>query len=222
VNVYAKDVVLLPHWQQREWRAHNVAPDGGVSKELLATQAVGQPAGTQAPEAFLQAALDRIQPLSQKALGFELFRWHQATPDILGRCHRFRATSASGLLELAKDLARLTVDSMDVKAMNRRLGSPKPALGSLKALERILLESSEEGKVQLICGPLFGIYELRLADAHLPHSELEKSFQKVEIDEALPFVLQGRDLLDSCVTSLWGLGYALEELAAVKAGRKVP
>jgi hypothetical protein len=217
VNVYAKDVVLLPHWQQREWRAHNVAPEGGVSKELLATQAVGQPSDTQAPEAFLKAAIERIQPLSKKALGFELLRRHQYIPDLLSRCHRFRATSASGLLELAKDLARLTIDSMDAKAMNRRFGSPEPALGSLKALERILLERFEDGSVQQICGPLFGIYELRLADAHLPSSELQTSFKKVDVDLTLPYVLQGRDLLASCVTSLWGLGYALEKLTATNA-----
>jgi hypothetical protein len=214
VNVYAKDVVLLPYWQQREWRAHNIAPEGGVSKELLETQAVGQPAGTQAPEAFLQQAIDRIRPLSRVVLGFELFHQHQSTPDILRQCHRFRATSATGLLALAKDLARLTVDAMDAKAMNRRLGSPKPALGSLKALERTLQEFLADTSVQLICGPLFGIYELRLADAHLPSGELLPSLQKAGINDAMPHVLQGRDLLDSCVTTLWGLGHALEKLAS--------
>ncbi len=217
VNVYAKDVVLLPYWQQREWRAHNIAPEGGVSTELLETQAAGRPADTQAPEAFLQRSIDRILPLSRLVFGFELFRQHQSTNEIVRQCHRFRATSAPGLLALAKDLARLTVDAMDVKAMNRRLGSSAPPLGSLKALERILSASFEAPKVQQICEPLFGIYELRLADAHLPRAELGPSLQKVGVDDAVPHVLQGRHLLDSCVTTLWALGQALANLAEKRA-----
>ena len=49
VNVYAKDVVLLPEWQQRIWAGHNVGPEGGVSEELLASQVRAEPARTQAP-----------------------------------------------------------------------------------------------------------------------------------------------------------------------------
>jgi len=53
LNVYAKDIGLLPEWQQRIWAGYNVGPDGKVSKELLASQIDAEPADTQAPEAFL-------------------------------------------------------------------------------------------------------------------------------------------------------------------------
>src|SRR4029077_3284435 len=39
VNVYAKDIALLPDWQQRIWAGYNIGPDRGVSEELLASQA---------------------------------------------------------------------------------------------------------------------------------------------------------------------------------------
>jgi hypothetical protein len=54
INAYAKDVALLPEWQQRIWAGHNVGPEGGVSEELLASQVRAQPARTQAPEEFLR------------------------------------------------------------------------------------------------------------------------------------------------------------------------
>lgn len=215
VNVYAKDVYLLPYWQQREWRAHNVAPDGGVSRELLDTQAVGSPADTQAPEAFLETALNRIRRGSQDALGIDLFRNHPATAEILGKIHRFRATSSSGLLELAKDVTRVIADDMDGKAMNRLLGKPDPALGSLKALEAILHRTYPKPQVQAICGPLFGINELRQADAHPPANSLDESLAKAGVDKTLPPVLQGRDLLSVCVTALWTLGNMLSAVSGV-------
>jgi hypothetical protein len=57
VNVYAKDIALLPDWQQKIWAGYNIGPDGKVSEELLASQAEAQPADTQAPEVFLGKGL---------------------------------------------------------------------------------------------------------------------------------------------------------------------
>ena len=34
INVFAKDIVELPRWQQEIWKGYNVTPDGGVSEEL--------------------------------------------------------------------------------------------------------------------------------------------------------------------------------------------
>ena len=38
INVYAYDIARLPDWQQQIWAGYNVAPEGGVSEELLAAQ----------------------------------------------------------------------------------------------------------------------------------------------------------------------------------------
>jgi hypothetical protein len=50
--------------------------------------------------------------------------------------------------------------------------------------------------------PLFGTYELRLADAHLPSSELEKAFQMVNAEREAPWISQGVRLLDSVLGAL--------------------
>ncbi|CAM4460952.1 MAG: hypothetical protein LEGION0403_FIIPPAGN_02361 [Legionella sp.] len=38
INVFAKDIGNLPEWQRIIWAGYNVAPEGGVSHELLASQ----------------------------------------------------------------------------------------------------------------------------------------------------------------------------------------
>lgn len=51
-------------------------------------------------------------------------------------------------------------------------------------------------------GPLFGIYELRISDAHLPKSDMEAAFKLMEItDEDTP-INAGFKLLHSAVSSL--------------------
>jgi len=53
ITVYAKDVGYLPEWQQQIWAGFNIAPEGGISKELHAAQVKAEPASTLAPEAFI-------------------------------------------------------------------------------------------------------------------------------------------------------------------------
>jgi hypothetical protein len=52
-------------------------------------------------------------------------------------------------------------------------------------------------------GPLFGIYELRLADAHLPSSELDEAWEKVGIKPSDPYIVQGYQLLHACVGTIY-------------------
>ncbi len=49
-------------------------------------------------------------------------------------------------------------------------------------------------------GTLHGVYNLRLADAHVfGKDELDEAYTLANVDRALPFVMQGRDLLIACV-----------------------
>ena len=48
--------------------------------------------------------------------------------------------------------------------------------------------------------PLFGVYELRLGDAHLPSGELEAAFAKVGVDRGAIPVMQGEELIAGAVT----------------------
>ena len=105
VNVYAKDIRYSSAWHQQVWAGFNVYPEGGVSRELLMAQAEGEPAATQAPEAFLQEGIELVNQSSLEAFGFKLIRPHPEHQNLIRLCHRFRAVQEGGLYRLAKDLS---------------------------------------------------------------------------------------------------------------------
>ncbi len=212
VNAYAKDIALLPEWQQKIWAGFNISPEGGVSKELLASQMAARPAPTQAPEEFLPKAIERLNKISNDVYGISVFRDHDRYENLLMDSHRFRAVDQSGLFALAKDVARLTADSIDTAAIQPKITMPSgEKWGSLKSLERLVARHVEPQVAHSHMGPLFGIYDLRQADAHLPSSSIEETLELIGVDRDAPIVLQGFALLNACVTCLWLLGDALQE-----------
>jgi hypothetical protein len=211
VNVYAKDIALLPEWQRQIWCGHNAGPEGGVSEELLAAQMQSRPADTQAPEAFLSAGLELLAKAARERYGIHLLKMHNQTTEILERCHRFRAVDSHGLFALAKDLARLTADSIDAGAIHVVLGCEKnDRPGSLKSLERLLATIAVSEMARDAVAPLVGIYEMRLADAHLPSSQVLESYALVGVDKDAVPIIQGLQLLSSCVTCLHWIAELLD------------
>lgn len=212
VNVYAEDIGFLSEWEQQIWAGFNIGPEGGVSEELLAAQAAGEPANTQAPEKYLPKVFDPLNETAVRKIGFRLFREHSDFEALVGCTHRFRAMDQTGLFALAKDLARLTADSIDAAAIQKIVAPQKgEKWGSLKSFEKLLAAPMGSEKARDLFTPLVGIYELRHADAHLAGSDIDEAFSMVRVDRTEPFVFQGYQLLDSCVSSLWAILDALRE-----------
>ena len=210
INVYAKDIGLLPDWQQKIWSGFNVSPDGKVSKELLDSQVAANPAKTLAPEAYLAEGLRQIEKASVDVFGVSIVRPHEKTEEIIRNAHRFRAKDLDGVFALAKDLARLTADSFDVAQMKKLVKPPKGTnWGSLKYLQGLLATKVTEAQASKIMGPLFKIYDLRLADAHMPSDDAREALKFLGIDEREPYIFQGKMLLDACVTILHIISDAL-------------
>ncbi len=211
VTVYAKDVALLPEWQQRIWAPHNVGPEGKVSEELQASQVHAKPARTKAPEGFIQRALDRLQEVCKAKLGVAVLREHSYVRELIPRIHRFRATDKEGLFALAKDVARITADDLDEKQLQTIVNPPSgERWGSLKSLEKVLALKIPADDARAMLGKLARIYDLRLADAHLPSEKTQDAVKLVELDEAAPFVFQGYQLLDAAVSSLYRISEVIE------------
>jgi hypothetical protein len=206
VNVYAEDVVLLPEWQQQIWAGHNVGPEGGVSEELLASQVRAQPARTQAPEEFFKNGIELINELSQKRLNISIFKKHEFVKELFEKINRFRAIDEAGLYALAKDVARLTADNIDTTAIQTIVSPPKgEKWGSLKTLENLLASKIGSKSARSMLSALVGAYELRHADAHLPSSDLDEALALLEIDKNQPTIIQGYQLLSTCVSSIYGI-----------------
>ena len=204
LNVYAKDIGQLPDWQQKIWAGYNVSPDGKVSEELLASQMKAEPASTKAPEAFLADGLSALNEITYGELGIRILRDHEHIPKILNVTHRFRAINKEGIYALAKDVARLTADSIDATAIQGIVPSPKgEKWASLKSLEKLLASKIDPNAARSVVGPLVGAYELRHGDAHLPSSELDTAFSLLQVNQSDPFVHQGCQMLVSTVTSIY-------------------
>ena len=142
-----------------------------------------------------------------------MFREHEHFKTLLARTHRFRAVDQAGFFSLAKDVARLTADSIDTRALQRKAPPPQgEKWGSLKTLEHVLANHSDAARAFSVLGPLHGVYNLRQADAHLPGADLTEAYRLVHIDPSAPFVMQGYQLLRSCVTALY-------EIVSILQGR---
>jgi hypothetical protein len=203
INVYAFDIARLPGWQQRIWAGYNVSPQGGVSTELLDAQMRATPARTAAPEAELHGAFDELDQTVKEWLGSPLFLKHGAVASIFQAVHRFRVLEPGGLLALAKDLARLTADRIDVNTL-RRAASPPPGekWGSIKSLEKAVGTLVGPAEARTLLSPFVAIYEMRLGDAHLPSKEIAKAFELARVDPNSPQIEQGRVLLAVLVEAM--------------------
>ena len=200
VTVYAYDVARLPEWERRHWSGFNVTPEGKVSAELLSAQVRVEIAKTLAPEqVFAEIRLTASLAFEQR-FGVPLFRHHDQIDEILARIHRFRALDEPGLLSLAKDVARVTADAIDiVKVQSIFPPPPSEKRGSLKSLEAALAAISNAELAHITMSPNFAAYDLRLDDAHLPKSDRLASFKILAIEESDTFMTKGFKLLDETV-----------------------
>jgi hypothetical protein len=211
ITVLAKDVGKLAPWEQRIWAAHNVTPEGGVSAELFAAQMEVNPASTIAPEARLEDAMTSLDAAFTAKYGQPLLRDHDTVPSLLRRAHRFQAAEADGLLELAKELTRLFAERVDVDAILAivPLAKGEKKVGSLKALERLVAHHSAADAAKKMMAPLFGIMDLRIADAHLGSSNVASGLARAAVDTKSPAATQGCQMIDSFVATLADITGAL-------------
>ena len=203
ITVYAKDIGNLPLWQQQIWAGHNISPEGGISKELHASQVKAEPASTLAPEAFIESVINEINEAAKTELKIQFFRGHSSINNIINSINRFRAVDEKGLFSLAKDIARIIVDDIDVESLQKIAIPPKNTKwGSIKTIENLLSLKIPQEDARQILSTFVGVYELRHGDAHLPSSDIENSFNLIEIDRSLPCVIQGYQMIFACVDNL--------------------
>lgn len=215
VTVYAFDVTRLPRWEQRIWAGYNIAPDGGVSEELMSAQMACKVASTHAPERSFRELVERINVHFSSRFGGPLFKPHPSTTEIMASVHRFRAHDQASMLALAKDVARLTADSIDVGVLRQIVGQGKGETPwrSLRHLQEALAKlCGDPVRARAALTPLAGIYDLRLADAHLPSKALEEALPLVPIDSGASPMQKGTQLLDGAV-------HSLESIFAIAVGR---
>jgi hypothetical protein len=207
ITVHAYDIAKLDPWQQRVWSGHNVTPEGGVSTELISAQMRAVVADTMAPERIFEDWLGKLDQLFVDATGSPLFRPHQGTEKLRASVNRFRALEHDGLFALAKDVMRLIADQIDVHPLQKIAPPPtNERWGSLKSLEKYLATIVTPEHARKVMGPLFGVWELRLADAHLSANDLENSYKLADIDPQAAPLDQGFNLISNVAKAIWRVG----------------
>ncbi|MCG2821467.1 MAG: hypothetical protein L6371_06265 [Candidatus Atribacteria bacterium] len=210
--MYAKEIWQIPDLDPKNWGGYNVSPDGKVSEELLASQMKAKPANTRAPESFLADGLRVLNTHAKNKLGIKLLKEHESIPELLKKTHRFRALDRTGLFSLAKDMARITADSLDVASIQTIVQPPKNIKwGSLKSLEHLISIKVGPEVARSILSRFFGVYELRHGDAHLPSSQINEALTLIGIDQSLPYIYQGYQLLHACVSSIFSIADILSK-----------
>ncbi len=197
INAYAYDIGKLPEWQKRIWQGFNIAPEGGVSGELLDVQQRVRPASSLAPESHLSEALEAVDKQFLARFSVPLFRSHSSRADISASIHRFRALDQQGVFALAKDISRVIVEAIETSELHKIAPPPKGGggTGSMKSLERVLATITTPTDARDALTNLVGIYELRGADAHLPSPELDEAFRLAGVDKSAAPLEQGLQLL---------------------------
>jgi len=214
ITIFAKDIANLEVWEQRIWAAHSTSMDGGVSGELWDTQMNCKPAKTLAPETQVRSALDTLDDTFCARFGVSLLREHDSIAALLRRTHRFLAVEPDGILALSKELNRLLMERIEMDALRGPAGlASKDKLGTLKTLERLLEQSLGQSDAREMMAPLFGINDLRNADAHLGSSLVESGFERAKVDRSSTnSVEQGRQLLETFVTTVREISVTIAQL----------
>jgi hypothetical protein len=212
VVAYAHDIARQPEWQRRIWAAHNVAPEGGLGEELDAAQVRARPASTLAPEGYIATCLEIADNAFRAQWGVSLLRAHQDRAEIISRTHRFRSLDQAGFLSLAKDLARLSADLIDQKALHSIAAPDKDqGTGSLRSLERVLATVVSATEARKLTSNLAGIYELRLGDAHLPSSKLEDAMALTGIPPEESWLVKGAYMIHQFVSSFYSIAQVVSD-----------
>jgi hypothetical protein len=205
VNIFATDIAELPEHAQKLWASHNVTPEAGVSRELLASQMEVDPAATVAPEDELRRALSSLQESSLSRFSRPLLRPHTNELELLSHVQRFQCVEPNGTYRLCKEITRVITDRVDVELLKEVRPGDDKKLGSLKRVERLLSERGIDGRSTV--APLVGVYELRLADAHPPSSEADSALGLLGVNLQMNEVQRGKQIIRS-------VALAIEKIAA--------
>jgi hypothetical protein len=210
ITVYAYDIAKLPAWEQSLWAASNVAPEGKVSAELLASQVKARPADTRAVEEMLFECMRLLNADFRKTFGVPLFSHEIDDAASMQHVSRFSSKNQASLLRLAKELVRIFSDRLDVRSLRKLSNHPdKEKLGSNKLLQNILAQKAGDVRAQEVFAVIAGAYDMRLGDAHPTSSKIGEALKLAGIDTEASYLRQGEQLISNFGHAVWCIGSLL-------------
>lgn len=195
----------LPYTEQLHWRAHNILPDGGLSKTAISRSFDAQFADGEQPEHRFKLAYSRFCKTWVEAHGWSLFRpLAKGDQHLLTKLHVPTSDNPAELDAQLLGLAKILVDSLNDREMDAALASPVADERSLAKLERYLTLQGY-ADVQRDVGNLRTIQGLRSTGAaHARGSNYEKTLKRRGLEnQPAPLVVEA--LLEDAIVMLDGL-----------------
>lgn len=215
VNVFAKDIVTLPRWQQEVWKGFNVAPDGGVSAELQMSQMQCKPANTVSAEDMFFKVLNAFRGGFEWATnGIKLYKDAHPFDAMRKLIHRFVVQRDEDVYLLAKNIMKYTAESFNLSPVWPivRKTKDEKQCGSLKILERFLAQFTSEESAHDIMSPWFYLYDLRVVDAHpKPQDETAESKLNLGIKPDMIPIAMGEAIIRRITETLYKMLRVLQE-----------
>lgn len=210
ITVYACDIARLDAWEQHIWAAHNIAPEGKVSAELLSAQVKAQVASTYAVEELFFQSMRLLENGFSTKFNIDLYRHDVDDVELTQSISRFVSKDRASLLRLAKELIRVFSERLNIAALRTlAIHKEKDKLGSNKLLEDILAQKIGSDKARKLFGVIAGTYDMRLGDAHPTSSKIEDALKLAEINEDYSFLRQGEQLISNFGQTIWWIGKLL-------------
>lgn len=210
ITVYAHDIARLPAWEQFIWAASNVAPEGKVSTELLASQVKARPAGTHAVEEMLFGCMRLLDAEFHKTFNAALFLHDIDDAASMQQVSRFSSQDQASLLRLAKELVRIFSDRLDVRSLRKLSKHPdKDKLASNKLLQSVVAQKAGEERAREVFAAIAGAYDMRVGDAHPTSSKISEALKLANIDAEASYLRQGEQLIRSFGHAVWRIGNLL-------------
>lgn len=210
ITVYACDIARLDAWEQHIWAAHNIAPEGKVSAELLSAQVKAQVASTYAVEELFFHSMRLLEKGFREKFDIDLYRHDIDDVELTQSISRFVSKDRASLLRLAKELIRIFSERLNISALRTlSIHKEKDKLGSNKLLEDILAQKIGSDKARKLFGVIAGTYDMRLGDAHPTSSKIEDALKLAKINENYSFLRQGEQLISNFGQTIWWIGKLL-------------
>jgi hypothetical protein len=187
VEVYLGDIGRdLPSDEWGHWRSYNVPPEGEMERGRFRRDFLNQVASSRDPVGDLRRARDRVNILSGKLLGRQI--WKQLSGDV-------EAEFQSLIGPLAKDstsfnapflvLSKALVDSIDPRPLKEFLSTAEKGELSLQLLRRFVDDLEGDSDTTAILRKLQA-FRSKAGVAHLSSSRRDEVMRELDIENLSP------------------------------------
>ena len=199
VCVWLRDIGLyLPYAEQLHWRAHNIPPEGGVSKTYFKRQILAEFTDSDRPEDLFKQRYHDLQEICRERLGWQLLLPLDAGDDYHLQGLRIPADDEQSTFdELVLGLTKILIDSLNEKHLNTLIPDNQKAKlkGSIARLEAVLSSHDIEDAADCISF-LRKLQSLRSSSA--THRK-GRNYQKIAKD----FGVENQSLREVFTKILW-------------------